>query len=61
MVSLFVYVDIGPHSSPGHQRRVVSIAPAVVPGGNPHSRQREMDGLLPHLERLPAGVFDDGW
>ena len=36
MVSLFVYVDIGPHLSPGYQRKVVAIVEAVVSAGNPH-------------------------
>ena len=35
MVSLFVDADIGPHPPPGHRKRVVTIAPAVVPAGNP--------------------------
>ena len=39
MVSLFVYVDIGPRPSPGHRRWVVTIAPTAVPAGNPCRRQ----------------------
>ena len=61
MVSLFVYADIGPRPLPGHQRRVVGVDPAAVPAGNPRRQRREMDGLLPHLERLVAGVSNDGW
>ena len=61
IVSLFVYVDIGPHPPPGYQRRVVAIAPMVVPVGNPHRRQREVDEFLPHLERFIDGISDDGW
>ena len=38
MVSLFVYANVGPCSSPGYQRQVVSIAEAVVPTGNPCRR-----------------------
>ena len=61
MVSLFVYTDIGPRPLPGHQRRVVSIAPAAVPTGSSHRRRWEMDGVLLYLERLATGVSDDGW
>ena len=61
MVSLFVYANISLLPPPSHQRRVVGIASVAIPAGNPHRRWREMDGLLPYLERLAAGVSDDGW
>ena len=61
MVSLFVCADIGPHPSLGHKRRVVTIAPTAVPAGSSRRIRREMDGVLPYLERLATGVSDDGW
>ena len=60
-MSLFVYADIGPRPPPGHRRQVVTIAPTAVPAGNLPRRRREMDDLLPHLERLATGISDDGW
>ena len=60
MVSLFVYADIGPHPPLGNQRRVVTIAPAVVPAGSSHRKRWEMDGVLLYLEQLATGVSDDG-
>ena len=35
MVSLFVYVDVGPGLLLGYQRQVVAIVEAKVPMGNP--------------------------
>ena len=59
MVSLFVYVDVGPHPPPGYQRQVVAIAEAAVPTGNPRRRWREVDEFLLYLEWLVDGIFDD--
>ena len=61
MVSLFVYVDIGPHPPPRNQRLVVTIAPAVVPAGSSCRRWQEMDGVFPYLEQIATGFSDDGW
>ena len=60
MVSLFVCADVGPHPSPGHRRRVVTIAPTVVPFERSHRQQRDMDGLVPYMEQLTTGVSNDG-
>ena len=38
MVSLFVYVDVGPFPPLGYQRQVVAIVEVVVPKGKPHRR-----------------------
>ena len=61
IVSMFVYVDIGSHSPPMYQMRVVTIGPAAVPVGNPHRRRRELDELVPPLEWLAPGVSNDRW
>ena len=61
MVSLFVYADVGPRSSLGYQRRVVTIAEVAVPEGNPRRRRWKAENILPHLEQLAEGITDDGW
>ena len=61
MVSLFVYVDVGPYPAPRYQSQVVFIAPTVVPAGNPRRRRREVDDFLPYLKCLADGISDDGW
>ena len=60
MVSLFVYVYIGPRPPPRHQRRVVAISHATVSTGSSCRKWWEMDGVLPYLEQLATRASDDG-
>ena len=60
MASLFAYADVGPFPPLGYQRWVVSIAEAAVPAGNLRRRRREAEAILPHLEWLTEGIYDDG-
>ena len=60
MVSLFVYADVAPRPPPRHRRRVVTIAPAVVPVRSSRRRQRNMDVLVSYMEQLATRVLDDG-
>ena len=60
MLSLFVHVDVGSHSSPGHRRRVVTAPPAAVPSGSSRRWQRDMDRLVPYMEQLATGMPDVG-
>ena len=61
MVSLFVYVDVGPHLPPGYQRWVVAIAEVAVLAGNPRRQRQEVETIFLHLEWLANGITDDSW